>query len=282
VKVRKYLVASKEDPLRARSVRVWTDQRMQEMRSTGMLRSRERSAATSRSLPSLHAQRHHGLESVNRTLTKLTLTSTQEPPMARLSSDAARSPQGRAFHASFYDLGATNGKSDRGEGLFLHPPQGLPALARGTLPRLAAATAQAPATPPTPSRSYRQAADRTMQRLLLDMTLDRQDEVAGSTHGLVVSHFDSRYDWFQRHGKKHRRQDRPAPPYLQFQVDGKVMPGSMRIAQQSPAPALLPTQSTTQAEGHTSSKPKLRAEKAETSPMPSPPGSPPTTTTQHL
>mmetsp|Transcript_62405 Transcript_62405/g.115846 ORF Transcript_62405/g.115846 Transcript_62405/m.115846 type:complete len:298 (+) Transcript_62405:95-988(+) len=286
-KPRKYPPARKDDELRAleRSAHVWTDVRMTEMQSHAALRSRERTVAgsNSRSLPSLHAQRKRGVDSMNRTLTKLTLTSVQEPPMARLSSDAARSPQGRAFHSSFYDAGST-GKSDRGEGLFLHPPQGLQALSRGTvgtLPRLAGAAPLAPATPPTPSRSYRQAADRTLQRLLLDMELDRQDYVGEGTHGLVVSHFDSRYDWFERHGKKYSRQPRPAPPYLQFQVDGKVMPGSMRIAQQAPSPALLRARSL-QAEGQTPNRPKVLAEEPLGSPVPSPPGSPPHATAQNL
>mmetsp|Transcript_8028 Transcript_8028/g.17926 ORF Transcript_8028/g.17926 Transcript_8028/m.17926 type:complete len:301 (-) Transcript_8028:107-1009(-) len=243
----------KDEDLRVmeRSAKVWRDNRMHEMQAH-VLPSRDGprpSNRTSQSLPALHAehpaQRKHGVESFNKSILRLNQTSLAEPPMARLDPDAQRSPQGKAFHSSFFDHRGS--KSEHSEGLFLQPPQGLPALARKTLGSTWGSNAASwglppPATPPTPSRSYRREADRTLQRLLLDMELDRQSEVGEQTHGLVAGHFDARYEWFERHSKKWSRKPQPGPPYLQYKTDSKVMPGSMRIAQTTTSAALLRNQ----------------------------------------
>mmetsp|Transcript_6635 Transcript_6635/g.16245 ORF Transcript_6635/g.16245 Transcript_6635/m.16245 type:complete len:288 (-) Transcript_6635:43-906(-) len=89
-----------------------------------------------------------------------------------------------------------------------------------------------------PKYDFRNEAARTLRRLLVDMDLDRQPDVGGNAHGLVVRHFDARYEWFLRHTKKPPFDDLKAPSYIKFQKGDQVMPGSMRVELQPPSPAL--------------------------------------------
>jgi len=89
-----------------------------------------------------------------------------------------------------------------------------------------------------PKYAFRNEAARTLRRLLVDMDLDRQPDVGDNAHGLVVRHFDSRYEWFLKHTKKPPHDEHKAPPYIKFQKGDTVMPGSMRVELQPPSPAL--------------------------------------------
>jgi hypothetical protein len=68
-------------------------------------------------------------------------------------------------------------------------------------------------------------------------------------------HLDKVFDWYEVHGMKEARKERKAPPYLRYDPQHPVMPGSMRVAPlmlskpSQPGPGM----------GHSSSSPALVA-----------------------
>lgn len=68
-------------------------------------------------------------------------------------------------------------------------------------------------------------------------------------------HLDKIYSWYQVHGRKEARKERKAPPYLLYDPQHPVMPGSMRVA-----PLMLnKTSQPSHGMGHSSSSPALLA-----------------------
>jgi len=56
---------------------------------------------------------------------------------------------------------------------------------------------------------------------------ERQNEYGHKTR---CEHLDKIYDWYEIHGRKEARKERKAPPYLRYDPQHPVMPGSMRVA----------------------------------------------------
>jgi len=76
---------------------------------------------------------------------------------------------------------------------------------------------------------WRDEMDRGIRRLMQDTDLMLDDRLhEGSKHGLRCGHLDKTYQWFERHGKKEASKERPAPPFLRYEVGAPVMPGSLR------------------------------------------------------
>merc|ERR1719272_257006 len=71
-------------------------------------------------------------------------------------------------------------------------------------------------------------------------------------------HLDKIYGWYEIHGQKEARKERKAPPYLRYNPQHPVMPGSMRVA--PPLRELLNKSGKSgDAMGHSSSSPALLA-----------------------
>jgi len=74
--------------------------------------------------------------------------------------------------------------------------------------------------------------DRSLKRLLTDMELavgdaDNQRESSLKSR---CEHLDKIHSWFERHGKKEVRKEREPPGFLQFNPNGPVWNGSLRVA----------------------------------------------------
>merc|ERR1740130_76120 len=67
-------------------------------------------------------------------------------------------------------------------------------------------------------------------------------------------HLDKIYSWYEIHGQKEARKEKRAPPYLRYDPQHPVMPGSMRVA-----PPLQNFVNKTSGMGHSSSSPALLA-----------------------
>merc|ERR1719440_1593403 len=71
-------------------------------------------------------------------------------------------------------------------------------------------------------------------------------------------HLDKIYSWYLTHGMKEARKERVAPPYLRYDPQHPVMPGSMRVA--PPLRDMLnKTNKPADGLGHSSSSPALLA-----------------------
>jgi len=106
--------------------------------------------------------------------------------------------------------------------------------------------------------TWRDEMDQSLKRLLIDLELSRderrkeyepkknkdgsekKDETTSLADELRKSrfararcdHLDKIFNWYEVHGMKEARKEKPAPPYLRFKPDDQVMPGSMRVATQ--------------------------------------------------
>jgi len=100
---------------------------------------------------------------------------------------------------------------------------------------------------------WRESMDHSTKRLLVDMDLSRDerlkeyavkqqakmDPASETTEEKVklarfakarCEHLDKIYHWYEVHGMKEARKERKAPPYLRYNPQSPVMPGSMRVA----------------------------------------------------
>lgn len=123
---------------------------------------------------------------------------------------------------------------------------------------------------------WREHMDNCLQRLMVDMELtqqtvdmlrvqqktdteeqreklrQRQEREAQAR----CDHLDKIYGWYTVHGMKEVRKERKAPPYLRFNKDAPVMPGSMRVVpKMSQHRIVMPGRG----EGQTNSSPALLA-----------------------
>lgn len=76
---------------------------------------------------------------------------------------------------------------------------------------------------------WRDHMDQSLNRLMEDIELARDDRLKEYAHKARCVHLDKIHDWYLTHGMKEARKERAAPPYVRFNVDGPVMPGSMRV-----------------------------------------------------
>lgn len=77
-------------------------------------------------------------------------------------------------------------------------------------------------------------------KLILENNIMKADDVAR----LRCNHLDKTYSWFEDHGRKEVRKEKPAPHFISFDVDAAAMPGSMRVVKHllhKPAPSLVTT-----------------------------------------
>jgi len=123
--------------------------------------------------------------------------------------------------------------------------------------------------------TWRQSMDNSLRRLLVDVELSRDERLkeyqtkpGGATMGeqkpieeeiqktrfakARCEHVDKIFGWYEIHGQKEARKERKAPPYLRYNPQHPVMPGSMRVA-----PPLQ--QAHRVGMGHSSSSPALLA-----------------------
>jgi hypothetical protein len=131
---------------------------------------------------------------------------------------------------------------------------------------------------------WRECMDSSLKRLLIDMDLSRDErlkeyEVKAKSQAKMedalqqktekevqktrfaqarCEHLDKIYSWYVTHGMKEARKERKAPPYLKYEPNDKVMPGSLRVA--PPLRGLMDkTMKPGEGLGHSSSSPALMA-----------------------
>merc|ERR1719163_1448572 len=100
--------------------------------------------------------------------------------------------------------------------------------------------------------TWRESMDQSLKRLLVDMDLARDERLKeyAVQHAATMDpskrveerekiarfakarceHLDKIYSWYEIHGMKEARKERKAPPYLSYNPQHPVMPGSMRVA----------------------------------------------------
>jgi hypothetical protein len=102
--------------------------------------------------------------------------------------------------------------------------------------------------------TWRESMDHSLRRLMVDLDLSRDERLkeydvkqkSEKTEGPSPSieeeiqktrfakarceHLDKIYNWYEIHGMKEARKERKAPPYLRYNPQHPVMPGSMRVA----------------------------------------------------
>jgi len=84
--------------------------------------------------------------------------------------------------------------------------------------------------------SWREQIDSDLRRLMLEQELDLDSRLTkDSQDHLRCAHMDRVYDWYERHGGKQQRKEKPAPSFLSFEPDAPVMPGSLRSVTVAPA-----------------------------------------------
>jgi len=131
--------------------------------------------------------------------------------------------------------------------------------------------------------TWRDSMDHSLKRLLIDMELSRderlkeysvksaakmEDAAAAqqqSDQAVQVQrfakarceHLDKVFSWYVTHGQKEARKERMAPPYLRYDPQHPVMPGSMRVA--PPLRELFNKTAPASGMGHSSSSPALLA-----------------------
>lgn len=91
-------------------------------------------------------------------------------------------------------------------------------------------------------KQYRDNTDKTLKRLLVDIDLacdpDRQRHYS---HQSRCDHLDKMHGWYFDHiGVEQKKDTKPGrpPPYLLFNREGPVSPGSMRVQHPRPSPLL--------------------------------------------
>lgn len=141
--------------------------------------------------------------------------------------------------------------------------------------------------------TWRESMDHSLRRLLVDLDLSRderlkeyqvknksdkmgeqvpiEEEIKKTRFAQArCEHLDKIFGWYEVHGQKEARKERKAPPYLKYNPQQPVMPGSMRVA-----PPLRDFLNKTGSGGlgHSSSSPALLAagSAATSAPMPPPP-----------
>eukprot|EP00927_Polykrikos_kofoidii_P078985 TRINITY_DN75786_c0_g1_i1.p1 TRINITY_DN75786_c0_g1~~TRINITY_DN75786_c0_g1_i1.p1 ORF type:complete len:304 (+),score=55.21 TRINITY_DN75786_c0_g1_i1:80-913(+) len=75
---------------------------------------------------------------------------------------------------------------------------------------------------------WRSGMDYSLRRLIVDLELAQHERLKEYSNQARCNHLDKIYDWYTAHGMKEARKERIAPPYIRFQADGRVMPGSLR------------------------------------------------------
>jgi len=123
--------------------------------------------------------------------------------------------------------------------------------------------------------AWREGMDHSLRRLLVDLDLSRderlkeyqvkhksdkmedqkpiEEEIQKTRFAKArCEHLDKIFGWYEIHGQKEARKERKAPPYLRYNPQHPVMPGSMRVA-----PPLQ--QAHRVGMGHSSSSPALLA-----------------------
>lgn len=105
---------------------------------------------------------------------------------------------------------------------------------------------------------WRDEMDRQIRRLMQDTELALQDDLMDTDRDrLRCGQLDKMFDWFSTHGKKEAAKERKAPPYLTFDSNAPVMPGSLRrdpnhaVGRRGPGSSI----SVHGGLGHTSSRP---------------------------
>lgn len=102
--------------------------------------------------------------------------------------------------------------------------------------------------------AWREGMDHSLRRLLVDLELSRderlkeyqlkpkkgdsmmdqspiEEEIQKTRFAKArCEHLDKIYGWYEIHGQKEARKERKAPPYLRYNPQHPVMPGSMRVA----------------------------------------------------
>lgn len=143
--------------------------------------------------------------------------------------------------------------------------------------------------------TWRDSMDHSLRRLLVDLDLSRderlkeyevkkksdkmEDQAQAQTEEEIqktrfakarCEHLDKIYTWYEIHGRKEARKERKAPPYLRYNPQHPIMPGSMRVA--PPLRELLnkPGKSS-DGMGHSSSSPALLAAGTAAAAAPPPP-----------
>jgi len=133
--------------------------------------------------------------------------------------------------------------------------------------------------------TWRESMDHSLKRLLVDMDLSRDERLkeyevkrAAKMEDVAAQkeetpepgkeekkmrfaqarceHLDKIYGWYLTHGRKEARKERKGPPYLRYDPQHPVMPGSMRVASLMLNKTSAPGQS---GMGHSSSSPALLA-----------------------
>eukprot|EP00427_Karlodinium_veneficum_P045432 CAMPEP_0169253412 /NCGR_PEP_ID=MMETSP1016-20121227/38592_1 /TAXON_ID=342587 /ORGANISM="Karlodinium micrum, Strain CCMP2283" /LENGTH=274 /DNA_ID=CAMNT_0009334733 /DNA_START=34 /DNA_END=854 /DNA_ORIENTATION=+ len=130
--------------------------------------------------------------------------------------------------------------------------------------------------------TWRDSMDHSLKRLLVDMDLSRDERLQeymakhqatmadAAKHQTPEKHstrfavaarcnqLDKVFDWYRTHGRKEVRKERNAPPYLRYDPQDPVMPGSLRVAKPMNRPGKLGS-----GMGLSSSSPALLAAGAE-------------------
>lgn len=86
---------------------------------------------------------------------------------------------------------------------------------------------------------WRNRMDYSLRRLLVDLELARDDRLKEYANQARCDHLDKVHEWYLKHGKKEAHKEKPVEPYIVFEPDGQVYPGSLR-----PTPFKLRNQST--------------------------------------
>jgi len=129
--------------------------------------------------------------------------------------------------------------------------------------------------------TWRDSMDHSLRRLMVDLDLSRderlkeyqvknksdkmedvkpiEEEIQKTRFAKArVDHLDKIFGWYEIHGMKEARKERIAPPYLRYNPQHTVMPGSMRVA--PPLRELLnKSGKSSDGLGHSSSSPALLA-----------------------
>merc|ERR1712232_1430569 len=76
---------------------------------------------------------------------------------------------------------------------------------------------------------WRSQMDYSVRRLLVDLDLARDVRVQkDAANQIRCDHLDKVHEWYLKHGKKEARKEKTAEPYIFFEPDAHVQPGSTR------------------------------------------------------
>mmetsp|Transcript_15957 Transcript_15957/g.30006 ORF Transcript_15957/g.30006 Transcript_15957/m.30006 type:complete len:271 (+) Transcript_15957:61-873(+) len=79
---------------------------------------------------------------------------------------------------------------------------------------------------------WRNKMDNSLRRLMLNVDLDGDDRLRDFAHQARCNHLDKIFDWYTTHGGKEVRKEAQratAPAFVRYNLDGPVMPGSLRV-----------------------------------------------------